>query len=72
MARAKEKQIGYLRGIDLDGEEATVSVSKVGREYRIGHGFKNHLCHPSVRDIAGVRREALLVFGIRNADYQPI
>lgn len=49
-----------------------VSVSKIGHDYRIGCGFKDHLCHPSVRDIEGVRREALLVFDVRDATYQSI
>ncbi len=55
-----------------DGTDAVVSVSKIGRDYRIGCGFKDHLCHPSVRDIEGVRREALLVFDVRDAIYQSI
>lgn len=38
----------------------------------LGCGFKDHLCHPSVRDIEGVRREALLVFDVRDAIYQSI
>jgi hypothetical protein len=72
LARSKEKRIGYLRGKTSDGTEAVVSVSKIGRDYRIGCGFKDHLCHPSVRDIEGVRREALLVFDVRDASYQSI
>ncbi len=72
MARSKEKRIGYLRGKGPDGTEVVVSVSKIGRDYRIGCGFKDHLCHPSVRDIEGVRREALLVFDVRDATYQSI
>ena len=70
MARSKEKQIGYLRGKISDGTEAVVSVSKIGRDYRIGCGFKDHLCHPAVQYIDGVRREALLVFDIRDAIFQ--
>lgn len=72
MARSKEQRIGYLRGKLSDGSESVVSVSKVGRDYRIGCGFKDHLCHPSVRDINGVKREALLVFNVRDAVYHPI
>ncbi|WP_156941439.1 hypothetical protein [Mesorhizobium sp. LNJC405B00] len=72
MARSKEKRIGYLRGKMPDGTEAVVSVSKIGRDYRIGCGLKDHLCHPSVRDIEGVRREALLAFDVRDAIYQSI
>lgn len=72
MARSKEKRVGYLRGKSTDGNDVVVSVSKIGRDYRIGCGFKDHLCHPSVRDIEGVRREALLVFDVRDAIYQSI
>lgn len=72
LARSKEKRIGYLQGKAADGSDAVVSVSKVGRDYRIGCGFKDHLCHPSVRDIDGVKREALLVFHVRDAVYQPL
>lgn len=67
MARSDEKRVGYLRGKTLDGREAVVSVSKIGRDYRISYGFKDRLCHPSVRDIEGVRHEALLVFDVRDA-----
>lgn len=55
-----------------DGTEAVVSVSKIGRDYRIGYGFKDHLYPPSVRDIEGVRCEALLVFDVDDAIYQSI
>lgn len=72
MARSKEQRIGYLRGRLSDGSESVVSVSKVGSDYRIGCGFKDHLCHPSVRDIDGVKREALLVFNMLDAVYHPI
>lgn len=72
MARSKEKRIGYLRGKGPEGTEVVVSVSKIGRDYRIGCGLKDHLCHPSVRDIEGVRREALLVFDVHDATYQSI
>jgi hypothetical protein len=72
LARSKEKRIGYLNGKTFDGTDAVISVSKIGRDYRIGCGSKDHLCHPSVRDLEGVRREALLVFGVRDAIYQSI
>lgn len=72
MARSKEKRIGYLRGKLSDGSEAVISVSKVGRDYRIGCGLKDHLCHPSVHDIQSVKREALLVFNVHDAVYDPI
>lgn len=72
MACSNEKRVGYLRGKTSDGNEAVVGVSKIGRHYRISYGFKDRLCHPSVRDIEAVRREALLVFDIRDATYQSV
>lgn len=72
MARSQEKRVGYLRGKATDGTDVMVSVSKIGRDYRIGCRLKDHLCHPSVRDIEGVRREALLVFDVRDAIYESI
>ena len=70
MARRKEQRIGYLRGKIRDDTEAVVSVSKIGRDYRIGYGLKDHLCHPSVRGIESVKREAFLVFGVRDAVFE--
>jgi hypothetical protein len=70
MARAKEQRVGYLPGETPDGVEAIVSVSKIGRDYRIGYGHGSHLCHPSVRNIEGVKREALLVFDVRNTVFE--
>jgi hypothetical protein len=72
MARPKGQRIGYLRGEAADGTAATVSISKVGRDYRIGYGNQDHLCHPSVRDIDGVKREALLVFCVKNSVFEPL
>jgi hypothetical protein len=67
VARSKERKLGVLVGANAGGGEAIVTVIKVGRNYRFRHAAKDHLCHPSVRNLEGVRREALLVFGIRDA-----
>jgi hypothetical protein len=72
MARAKARRLGYLRGETADGAPVVVSISKAGRDYRIGCGDRDHLCHPSVRSIEAVKREALLVFHVRNASYEPL
>lgn len=71
MARTREQHLGYLRGIAKDGQETAISVSKIGRDYRISSDFRNHLCHPSVRDIDGVKREAAIVFGMRVEKFEP-
>lgn len=67
MVRSKEQRLGVLVGENSGGGEAIVTVIKAGRDYRIRCGSGDHLCHPSVRDIEGVKREALLVFHVRNA-----
>ena len=67
MGSSKEKRLGVLIGENGAGGEAIVTVSKVGRDYRIRYAGEDHLCHPSVRGIETAKREALLVFGVRNA-----
>lgn len=71
MARPKEVRLGYLRGELADGNVAIVTVSKIGRDYRISYGNGRHLCHPSVRGIEDVKREAMLVYDVRNAVFDP-
>jgi hypothetical protein len=66
VARA-EQRVGVLIGENAGGGEAIVTVLRTGRDYRIRCGSRDHLCHPSVRDIEGVKREALLVLNVRNA-----
>ncbi len=70
MARSREQRIGYLRGSYGADRPGTLSVSKAGRDYRLSDGSKDHLCHPSVRDIEGVKREALLVFHLKDATFE--
>lgn len=72
MTDQKKQLVGYLRGQLADGSEAIVRVSKIGKDYRIGHDFKEHLCHPSIRNIESVKRELFLVFNVRNAVFEPI
>ena len=66
MPRSKERKLGVLVGQNAAGDVAIVTVLKAGRDYRIRYGGEDHLCHPSVRDLPGVGREALLVFGVRD------
>ena len=67
MGSSREMRLGVFIGDNGAGGEAIVTVAKVGREYRIRYAGKDHLCHPSVRGIDTAKREALLVFGVRNA-----
>ncbi len=71
MASGRFQIVGYLRGVDADGSSTTVTVTKKGREYRIGHGFNDHLCHPSIRDIEAVKRETFLVYRIKDTVFEP-
>jgi hypothetical protein len=64
--------IGRLHGETADGTPAMVHVYKSGRNYRIAYGLERHLCHPSVRGIETVKREAMHVFGIKNATFDEI
>lgn len=72
MARGSRRLLGHLRGTDHAGAAALVTVSKAGREYWISHDGHSHLCHPSVRDIEGVKREAVLVFSVTKAAFEPL
>ncbi|HZO03647.1 MAG TPA: hypothetical protein VFB93_20845 [Burkholderiales bacterium] len=46
-----------------DGRPESYWVHKSGRSFYItGPNFQKHLCHPSVQDAEGVKREILLVF----------
>jgi hypothetical protein len=71
MARSKEQLIGRMHGTLSDGAPIMVRVYKKGRDYRLS-GPRDHLCHPSVKDIEGVKREALLVFHLKNGVFEPI
>ncbi|MFT4255008.1 MAG: hypothetical protein QM608_21300 [Caulobacter sp.] len=72
MARTKEILLGHLRGVGADDTPAVVSVYKAGRDYRITHGDKRHLCHPSVRGIPKVKAEAMLVFHVSQASFEAL
>ncbi|WP_106639773.1 hypothetical protein [Allosphingosinicella vermicomposti] len=70
MARSKEQLIGRLHGETSGGDPMMVRIYKTGRSYRLS-GARDHLCHPSVKDIEGVKREALLVFHLKNGVFEP-
>lgn len=72
LARRKETLIGHLHGVSSDGVPAVVSVYKAGRDYRIMHDYKRHLCHPSVRSIDKVKAETFLVFHINSTSFEAI
>jgi hypothetical protein len=68
----KERLIGYLRGEYANGLSTVISVYKAGAGYRLGGPGRPHLCHPSVRSIEAVKREAFHVYDLRNAEFDEI
>jgi len=68
----KEPLIGYLRGEYANGAEALISVYKAGRTYRLSGPGAPHLCHPSIRDIEEVKREAFHVYGVWRSVFEPV
>jgi hypothetical protein len=71
VARPKEILLGHVVGVDPEGASKRVSVYKIGREFRLSDGLRDHLCHPSVRDISKVPAEASLVFRVRQGKFHP-
>ncbi len=67
----REPLLGYLRGTYANGSPALVSVYKAGRGYRLSGVGSDHLCHPSVRNIEAVKREAFHVYGVDIAEFDP-
>ena len=67
----REPLLGYLRGEYPNGAPAIISVYKAGRTYRLD-STGGHLCHPSIRDIEAVKREAFHVYGIDNSHFDPV
>jgi hypothetical protein len=55
-------------GTNTSGELERVWVYKQGGSYYLsgsGVSSKEHLCHPSVKDRAGIQREIFLVFQVK-------
>jgi hypothetical protein len=67
MPRAR-KLLYIAEGMNTEGEPSKVWVYKEGRSYYLsGSGMlgREHLCHPSVKDRDGVRREIFLVYQVK-------
>lgn len=71
MARSRRTLVGRLSG-DVGGTPETLLVYKDGRDYRLVSNSRDYLCHPSVRDVTKLRGEALLVFHMASAEFEPI
>lgn len=68
MVSAREQSLGTYRGTVADDQPVLISISKKGGSFYISDGQRRHLCHPSVRDLEGAKREAALVFQVRNLE----
>lgn len=65
MAKTKTKELQFIaEGKTSDGQTQNFSVYKMGGSFYITRtpGLYKHLCHPSVKDSEGVKREIALVF----------
>ena len=68
MASKGRTLLFVAEGTNSQGERDSVWVYKQGSSFHLsGSGVPgfNHLCHPSVRDQEGVKREILLVYQIK-------
>lgn len=63
--------LGYLLGTG-DDAGARVAVHKAGRTYRLTHGGRTHLCHPSITSIARCRQEAFVVLNVETRGFDPV
>ncbi|WP_363798444.1 hypothetical protein ABU614_01120 [Lysobacter firmicutimachus] len=66
MATSPERHWFDVHAVDSKGNPSTYTVRKRGRTVYI-HGLdgRRHLCHPSVVDVDGVKREIAIVFQAR-------
>ena len=68
MATSKKRLFCIADGKDINGNDTSVSVYKKGRSYYLspaGELSRDHLCHPSVKGLAGIRGEIYLVYQIK-------
>lgn len=57
-----DRYCGEMQGEDRDGNPKSLAVYKSGRTWKLSTGTFTHMCHPSRRDLEGVRIEAIVVF----------
>lgn len=68
MANSKRRLFCIADGKDIHGNETSVWVYKKGRSYYLslaGEFSREHLCHPSVKGVAGISSEIYLVYYIK-------
>ena len=63
MATSQERHWFHAHAVDSNGNQTVYDVRKKGHSVYIQDADgKRHLCHPSVVDVAGVKREVAIVF----------
>lgn len=68
MATSKRTLFCVADGKDIHGNDTSVWVYKKGRSYYLspaGELSREHLCHPSVKGVADIRREIHLVYYVK-------
>ncbi len=63
--------LGYLLGAG-DDAGARVAVYKAGRTFRLAHGGRTHLCHPSITSIARCQQEAFHALNVETSGFDPV
>lgn len=67
MTKSKQRELLFVaEGQTPNGETRSFSVYKKGSVfYIVGPNLYQHLCHSSVKDHEGIKREIALVFNVR-------
>lgn len=72
MASSKKKLFCIVYGKDIHGGDTSIRVYKKGYSYYLspaGELSRDHLCHPSVKDLSGICREIHLVYNVKVEKY---
>lgn len=70
MAKTPKKLTHVADCVAFDGTPTTIWVYTAGRSFYIATQSQEHLCHPSVTDMSGVKREIALVFQARVENFR--
>jgi len=63
MTKSNRELFFIADGRDPDGQPISHWIYKKGRSFYVsGPNFTEHLCHPSVKDQAAIKREIFLVY----------
>jgi hypothetical protein len=70
VARANEQLVARAHGLNMKGETEFVSIYRKGGSWILNRDFQRKVCHPSVRDMDGVKREIALVYHLREVQLE--